>query len=66
MEYFLFVCVAFMFSFYSLGKIHLWCSAIDFCVVSQSINLFFCVKIQISLVPLSTECIFTIRKKFDF
>lgn len=55
MESFLFVCVAFMFSFYSLGKIHLWYSAIDFCVVSQSINLFFCVKIQISLVPLSTE-----------
>lgn len=47
-----------MFSFYSLGKIHLWYSAIDFCVVSQSINLFFCVKIQISVVPLSIEYFF--------
>lgn len=45
MESFLFVCVAFMFSFYSLDKIHLWYSAIDFCVVSQSINLFSSVKI---------------------
>lgn len=58
MESFLLVCVALMFSFYSLGKIHLWFSAIDFCVVSQRINLPFCVKIQISVVLLSTECNF--------
>lgn len=41
--------------FYSLGKINLWYSAIDFCVVSQRINLPSCVKIQISVVLLSTE-----------
>lgn len=41
MESLLLVCVALMFSFYSLGKIHLWYSVIDFCVVSQRINLLF-------------------------
>lgn len=65
MESFLLVCVAFMFSFYSQDKINLWYSAINFCVVSESIILFFCVKIQISVFPLSTENIF-LRKKFDF
>lgn len=49
------VCVALMYSFYSLGKIRLWYRAIDFCVVSQRINLPSCVKIQISVVLLSTE-----------
>lgn len=58
MKSFLLVCVAFMFSFYSLGKIHLWYSAIDFCIVSQSISLFSCVKIQIFVVQLSADFFF--------
>ena len=49
MESLLLVHIALMFSFYSLGKIHLWYGSIDFCVVSQRINLPYCVNIQISV-----------------
>lgn len=55
MESLLSVCIALMFSFYSLGRINLWYSATDFCVVSQRINLPSFVKIQIFVVLLSTE-----------
>lgn len=55
MESLLLVCIVLMFSFYSLDKFHLWYSSINFCVVSQRINLPYCAKIQISVVLLSVE-----------